>query len=560
MRAWLLPTAICLLAIAIVFRHTIASQFGVAFGDRGDSIIALSIFEHWRNVFAGQEVWNNPIYFHPYGDTSGYNDGYLLHGVLYALFRTGSDAFTADTLVSVAYKAIGFGSTYVLTKRVLGWERSAALLAALIFALSNNLFVRAGATQVSTLSLLPVVAIFAIGAFQHEFAGRYRQARLSAVAAALALNLWLMTAFYFAWFVIYFCIVFALCWIFLRGRKRIGEAAAELWRHRVTLAFFAGTFLIACIPFLLVYLPKMAETGGHPYRIIYLMRPTDLINVGPGNLVWGWLGGVTGAMDGEHETGFPLIFFGLACMAMWTQIRAKPRDPLLCAFALAVLVSWFLTLRIGTISLWVLVHSLVPGASGLRVVLRYQLFLVLPLLILIGVTYRARFAALLQNRPVVAAALVVLLVAEQVNLGGQTRFRRSEVAELDAIPAPPAGCRSFYVVTARRAEPMFISPLLNDLYPHNVDAMYLAGRWRVPTINGFSTFNPPDWNFAKPFAPDYEARIAAYASAHRLDGLCRLDMRQTQPWSLPPRVQRSSGPMQQNRPLRFACARRPSGR
>ena len=70
------------------------------------------------------------------------------------------------------------------------------------------------------------------------------------------------------------------------------------------------------------------------------------------------------------------------------------------------------------------------------------------------------------------------------------------------------------------------------LYPHNVDAMLLAELWRVPTINGFSTFNPPDWAFSDPLAPDYDARAEAYARRHRLSGLCRLDASQAAPWSL----------------------------
>jgi hypothetical protein len=102
---------------------------------------------------------------------------------------------------------------------------------------------------------------------------------------------------------------------------------------------------------------------------------------------------------------------------------------------------------------------------------------------------------------------------------------------VSAIPPPPASCASFYAVATRRDEPLYLSTFKHQLYPHNVDAMLLAELWRVPTINGFSTFNPPDWNFASPLAADYDARITAYARRHGLRGLCRLDMRQARPWS-----------------------------
>jgi hypothetical protein len=62
--------------------------------------------------------------------------------------------------------------------------------------------------------------------------------------------------------------------------------------------------------------------------------------------------------------------------------------------------------------------------------------------------------------------------------------------------------------------------------------MVLSELWRVPTINGFSTFNPPDWNFADSLAGDYDDRAAAFARTHHLSGLCRLDARQPQPWTI----------------------------
>ncbi len=135
-------------------------------------------------------------------------------------------------------------------------------------------------------------------------------------------------------------------------------------------------------------------------------------------------------------------------------------------------------------------------------------------------------------RPLWGAAIVILLLAE--NLSAETAAllsRREQRAALDAIPSPPAGCRSFFVVAPRVNEPIYINTELNALYPHNVDAMFLAEQWRVPTINGFSTFNPPDWNFADPLAADYEARVARYVARHRLQGVCRLDMRRAQPWA-----------------------------
>ena len=79
-------------------------------------------------------------------------------------------------------------------------------------------------------------------------------------------------------------------------------------------------------------------------------------------------------------------------------------------------------------------------------------------------------------------------------------------------------------------EPVYINAELNALYPHNVDAMFLAELWRRPTINGFSTFNPPDWQFGDPLAAGYDARALAYIRRHGLRHVCQLDMREARPW------------------------------
>jgi len=157
----------------------------------------------------------------------------------------------------------------------------------------------------------------------------------------------------------------------------------------------------------------------------------------------------------------------------------------------------------------------------------------LSFLLIAVAAWRERAALLARSRPWLAATLVALLVAENLSAETPARISRTrQRAALCHIPPPPAGCASLYVVASRVIEPVYINTELDALYPHNVDAMLLAELWRVPTINGFSTFNPPDWNFASPRAADYDVRVMAYARRHALHGLCRLDVRRQQPWTL----------------------------
>ncbi|WP_343529084.1 hypothetical protein [Sphingomonas sp.] len=544
-------------AMLIVFRVPIASGFDLGFGERGDALIEMTILEHWRNVLHGVSPWHGGFYFHPYGGTLGYNDGYFLYGLSWSFWRLFADPFHADTLNIWTFKTIGFVAAYALVARTLAWGRGAALLVALLWTIASNIHLQAVHAQLQSVALLPVAMMLAIGCVRAEGEGRPVAARVRAVMLAALMAAWLMTSYYMAWFTIFSACLFVLCWSVLGGHA----SPAALWRlarrHGGTLAWGGGAFVLMILPFLWLYLPKMRETGGEGYyeMLGYLVTPgVDMINVGAGNYLWGWLfrpllalvhavlpgdpalpGRVLG---GEHEAGFPPIFCALVIAGAWRIVvrdRMGTQSPPVAwrAFALAMMLAWALTLQFWVVSPWNLVFWLVPGAKGMRVVSRYQLWLTLPFLLIAVAAWRERGAALARTRPGWAAAIVALLVAENLSAETPAQLSRSvQRSALDAIPAPPADCAVVYVVASRVGEPTYINEELDALYPHNVDAMFLAEQWRVPTVNGFSTFNPPDWRFADPLAADYDARAMVYIRRHRLRHVCRLDMRQTSPWTL----------------------------
>ena len=544
-------------AMLIFFRVPIASGFDLGFGERGDALIEMTILEHWRNVLYGVSPWHSGFYFHPYGGTLGYNDGYFLYGLSWSFWRLFADPFHADTLNIWTFKTIGFVAAYALVARTLAWGRGAAALVALLWTIASNIHLQAVHAQLQSVALLPVAMMLAIGCVRAEGRRRPIAARVRAVALAALMAAWLMTSYYMAWFTIFSACLFGLCWCVLGGQA----SPVALWhlvrRHAGTLAWGGGAFVLLILPFLWLYLPKMRETGGEGYyeMLGYLVTPgIDMINVGPGNYLWGWLfrplfallhalfpddpllpGRVLG---GEHEAGFPPLLCALLLVAAWRivvrrRIGIAGEAPVAWrAFALAMIVAWALTLQFWVASPWNLVFWLVPGAKGLRTVSRYQLWLSLPFLLIVLAAWREQAARLAATRPWWLAGIVALLVAE--NLSAETPNQISHAVQHDAlaaIPAPPRDCAVFYVVTTRVNEPLYINAELNALYPHNVDAMFLAERWRVPTINGFSTFNPPDWHFADPQAPDYDARARTYVRAHGLRHVCRLDMRSARPWS-----------------------------
>ena len=538
-----------LAAMLVAFRDPVLSGFDLGFGDRADAIIEISLLEHWRNVLTGASAWNQPIYFHPHPGTLGYNDGYFLFGLVYSFWRIWFDPFLADTLNAATFKTIGFVASWWLVRRTLGWQAPVALLVATLFTINNAMALQAVHAQLQSVALLPVAMTLAIGAVRAEAAGQRTGARIAGVLLALLLAAWLITGFYMAWFTIWFACVFVACWLVSTGNWRPAAALSLARAHIGTLAICAAAFAVAVLPFLSVYLAKAGETGGHGYwkMLGYLVTPIDLINTGPDNLLWGWLQRGLRALlglfapdpdvarrvfGGEHESGFPLLLFGLIAVAAWRVLRRRiPADPVLFAYALAIVVSWALTLQLWVASPWGAVFHLVPGAKGMRVVLRYQIFLVLPVLLLVAAVWRDRLIAMLDARRIAALALVGVLLIEQLNGFSAAQLSRSANWEpLTRIPTPPAECRSFYAVQILTGEPTYRSAAMHAKHPHNDDSMLLAQLWRVPTLGGYSTFQPKDWVFADPLASDYDMRVAGYIAAHRLTGVCRLDMRDPQPW------------------------------
>lgn len=546
LRAAVLSLA-CALCVAVFFRNQLANGFTLLLGDRHDAVIALSIMEHWRNVLAGAAEWSRTGYFHPVPATLGYNDGYFLFGLAYAAFRgLGADPFLGGELTNMAMRAVGFLGMHAACRRVLGLPFAWALLGAALFTLSNNLFIRASHAQLFSVGFLPVLAVLLHGAGAALLARRPAALLAWGAGFVLLFAALLMTGFYMAWFFALLAGATALAWLAVAGGAARRDLFAALRAAPLPLALLAALALAANAPFLLLYLPKAAETGMHPWGMALGHAPTplDAVNVGEANLLFGWL---VRALNEAFRPGSPfwsermtgitpalLLVFAASTAWLWRDASAAALDPSrrawLRALALASLATWALTLRFGDATGWWLVWNAVPGAKAVRAVARYQLVLVLPVA---GLAVLA-LAAWARRAPAVAVApLAALLLGEQAN-GYAPLFldRPLELSRLRAVPPPPAACRAFWVSAAR--EESRFGEAVDDPYNHNTEAMLVAAVLRLPTVNGISTFNPPGWPDGWPGQRGHEAAVRAWADAHGIaDGLCALDLRRMA-WS-PPR-------------------------
>ncbi|RYJ04144.1 MAG: hypothetical protein EON47_01480 [Acetobacteraceae bacterium] len=524
-----------LMAVAFFFRNQIGNGFTLLLGDRHDAVIELAILEHWANVLRGLSPWDQTDYFHPVPGTLGYNDGYLMFGLLHAGFRRlGADPFLSGELVNATLRGIGFGGTYLLARRALGLTTGWAVLAAVLFTISNNLFIRGSHAQLFSVGFVPVLLLLAHGMGAALLEGR--RAALLGWGASFALGFaaCLLTGFYMAWYLAFFAAAALPAWLLVAGRPARRRLATALRAQAVPLLGLAILAAVVELPFLSLYLPKAAETGMHPWADVLRHVPglLDVFHVGERNILWGWLvraGNQAFRPEmpfwSERMTGLPpllLLSFAAALIWLWRGggDQSSGRVALLRAIALATLITWALTLQVDGVTPWSLVYRLVPGAKAARVVARYQIFLTLPVVLLAT----AMLAAEAHRLPRLAmAGLVCLLLAEQAN-GYAPLFldRTEEAARLAAVPPAPPDCAAFYVSAARTTSRF--GEAVADPYNHNTEAMLIAAVRHLPTINGISTFNPPYWPAGIPDDPNYLREVKAYAGHWGVTGLCGLDL------------------------------------
>ena len=525
-REALLFAAVLIAVDAIFFRAQIANGFSVLFGNRYDAVIEAALLEHWFNTLRGLENWATPLYFFPYPKTLGYTDGFFLYGLISAVFRgAGLDPFAASEAVNIVLKSLGFVAFFIAAKRMLKLSFGWALFGAALFALSQNGFLQAGHAQIFAVAFVPLQALLLYETVRALRAEQKIPAALWGCAAAVFYAAWLMTAYYMAWFFALFACLFLAAWLCVARPPAIEIMRKHVMRDWLPLGLIILVLILSLIPFVTVYLPVAHATGGedYDYALFYAPRLYDLISTGPTNLVFGRIyqaalpfvcPSCAGHM--QRAPGFTPALAVVLIVACVSVLR-KPdkKKPFLAALAATLIVTLLLCVAVGGVSGWFLVYHLFPGASGLRVISRYLVFLTAP---------AAALVAWYLSQRKIRWPLVVLcgfLLLEQINLADVTELNRDRELTRAGVAPPPARCAAFYVTAAPDSD----ATLIGGSYPHNVAAMMIVEVTHVPTLNGIATFNPPDWNFANPTAPDYAARLMRYSAAHNLSGLCRLDLK-----------------------------------
>ncbi len=523
------------------FRQQIHNRFTVLFGDPDDAVITTSLIEHWHRVFTGLDYWNRVPYFAPHADTLGYGEGFFLLGAIATPLRmAGIDPFVAADLATLVMRGVGGICFAVLAQRVFLLSLPASLLGAFLVTAAGNALVQAGHAQLATTMLLPPLVLLIAGAARALGRQAFWRAAGWACVAALLLDAWLLTAFYTAWFAILFLLILAVAWTALRlvshgPPRRIGAGA--LRRVLPPAALLAIVGIAGAIPFLTTYLPRAAETRLHDFLNVRPNLPSlpGLLNdrLGFGltdRLPHGIAASINHGNIDPAGYGPLLLLLSLAGLGLSVanSRRADPRaaDPggaihgLWLSLGVATLACLLL---VTSVPAWHMVYRLVPGAAVVRAPARFLLLLSMPLVLLAMLTLDRLHRRLGGVSLPVLLILAFVLVAEDQAVPPVGMPRAPGDRMIARLAPAPGSCRSFFV-TGRDPDGWQTE---NDApnYRHNADAMFVAVMTGLPTINGYSTFNPTDWDFADVDARDYIDRVGKYADAHDMaPSLCQLDL------------------------------------
>ena len=528
------------LGFVIFFRAQIFSRFDLLFGDRGDTRFVLFIHEHVFRALLGRSDFLSPPFFYDLTNTLSFSDAFLLNQIIYAPMRgLGADPYLALLLTILTLSAAGYAFLYALLRRFGRVSIITSAFAAFVFTFANNLYVNANHLQLFTIYYVPIVAYLTIYAIT-EIHKHKNRSLIAGSSAGFLYGLLFSTGFYMAWFFGLGLLIFApvftfVSWHavrewFVAGRARIGV---------LVLAFVDG-FVIGLVPFILIYIPVLKIARDFGEYLLYAPTFTDIANLSA-NLVWADLLDKIGLLPEERISGGGEQSFALTpgiqlltILSLLVGLRSRYWEignrnsvtrAVVIAGPVACIALFCVTIKIHDQSMFLVLFKLVPGASAIRS--GYRAMLVANFFAAVSVALAIGRISLMSSRyseadlkikltRLAAVALMVLGVAEQVNLTQNSLVSRElERAQFANVSAAPTDCKSFYVAS----EPQKLDTIVQ------IDAMLIAQRVGLPTLNGYSGNLPPEWSLYETADANYEQNARAWAARRGIEtGLCRFDM------------------------------------
>jgi len=529
-------------------RAQFTSRFDTVFGDRGDVRGVIYFCEHWYQWLIGKADLMSPGIFYPTKHTLAYSDFLLGYAIPYSVVRLlGFGMFSSIEIVVILSTFLSYLTCYLLLKHVLNFKLLPACVAAMFFAFSSAKFHQLLHAQLQYVILLPLIFACVILFVRKSQELSQREATGWLTAAGILWLLQATTAFYHAWFMVLWTLLFALFVLSFRSSRPVLLASAQKsWRAIVAavVVLFFGFAL-----FLRAYLPGLRSGQWYEFDFVLQMIPTwwSVLWMGDGNYLWGWLSSVVvpnprPSTWNELRVGFGLIpTLAWVFVTIWIVLRVRtlqrengnPNVSLatpafLAASVLATTLFFLIGFNYGNHSPWFFVYEYFPGGKAIRAVARYAIFLSLPMAIAFafllerGLAWAAGQESKRTRTALTAAIMFVaaLGVFEQFGVfkaNGAGFSKKAEETYLKAMAAKlPNDCAAFYIAPGGGT---------HSTAEYHYDAMMISIMTRIPTLNASSSQFPRGWDMYHVSDPNYEGNVKKWIESQGIKGkVCRLDV------------------------------------
>ena len=476
---------------------------GAMLGDGGDARLYQLILEHWLHVFQGREPWDTLSEFYPFSGTLGYTDTFLGQAILYVPLRLlNFDMFSAYKITMVVWHAVGCLALFIFLGCFLKLERKAAFLGASAFFWANGfaLILSYSRMQIMALSLLPVFLVLAAWAVQEHRV-------LLRIALGIASVLVLALTAYSGWYVFYFAVLFVVVWlvclaisVYFENNVDFRKIGRFFGAHIAEALVYVAVFCLALWPLLSLYWPVAQRCGMREWEIVNLGLPqlSDVINMGAGNFTLGWFFRLNDfsmwrvKLENEVCQGYSLVFWALVIYLAWCYLRRRSafafpttdqsefgtfRHLVIRSLGVATVFSFVLIISFGSCSLWWFFWKCMPGASSLRFMGRWWLFLLLPFSILVAYLINYHKFKRVWHVPLITFTLWLS------NIYGAplTHWNAIEqVSFLAEMPQPPSQAKVIAVYSSDNQKTK------KRAWDFQLDAWLIADHFGLQTVNGYS--------------------------------------------------------------------------
>ena len=479
----LLPIAVCVLGLLMVFREVLFLGGAVQLNDAADPRFNEFLLEHswrWLQGFEAGGVFELSVGY-PSTNTLGYSEPMISFGPLYWPFRAlGLSTATSYSYWLVATAVVNFFCFYFFTRKSLGLGIVAACVSAFLFAFGLPRVAQIGHSQLWPQFYVVLVLWGMYVLFLGAATERTQRIGAVAVIGGLVLQAW--GCLYNAIFVGYVCLV-TVTFALLHPAWRANALRTLRVVTPVALCCLVAAMVFVW-PLIRVYLAVGASTPDWDLQQLQALqpRPSSLLYVWNSSWFYPWMTTATslGSLPARHEQALGMGLLTTA-IVLYTLVR-NWRKPVVQLLFVAVLFLLLPTLMWPEDrSLWVDLREWIPGLSALRAISRIGLLLLIPASIALGVFVERRSEF---HWPRACLAVAILCLVEQ-----GTEIHRFSRAPYERVVASIAegvdpNAEAFYYVGAG----------LVPFWYGQIDAMLAAQRAGVPTVNMFSGRYPAGYS------------------------------------------------------------------